>query len=428
MLSPLARVLGLWLAFACLSPAIGGEATGGTGGGGEGGVEDAGAQLAQGKSLYKQMCAHCHGIDMVSPGTGSFDLRTFPIEEHERFRSSVTKGVGSMPAWGDILTPDEVAALWSYVATRGGREPMPPAADEPGTEESFVPDLLHEGTLTVCMARNGAAMSSMRHEGGVGFDYEVTRLVAKTLGLTLDPIWYEAELDEESDPVRETYALLSAGLCDVVPGFALYEPALSEPPADRARLPRTMDLAPGETPPFVDLEPIVAVAPYARVEMGIVLGEAVADRRIDDLADLRGLTLGIEEGTLAGALVLSQAPRELVKGSVSMPPGPHFLWRLENGEFDAAMISLPAFDFHRRQNPITTLRLSNWRHPFGMNIGFAVLARHSALASALDAALSEHLADGAVAAAARTAEVTVAPPAEPRVTPAWSLSTLLRAH
>jgi len=77
------------------------------------------ALVEQGGSLFAQMCSHCHGVHMVNPGTSSFDLRKFPHEQRERFFNSVTHGKGNMPAWGDILKPEEIEALWAYVRTGG---------------------------------------------------------------------------------------------------------------------------------------------------------------------------------------------------------------------------------------------------------------------------------------------------------------------
>ena len=78
------------------------------------------AELAeQGHDLYDDMCATCHGRDMVNAGTFSFDLRKFPKDDFSRFRNSVLNGKGqAMPAWRDKLSDDDVAALWAYV--RGG--------------------------------------------------------------------------------------------------------------------------------------------------------------------------------------------------------------------------------------------------------------------------------------------------------------------
>lgn len=71
-------------------------------------------QVKRGSALYAQHCAPCHGPQMKDP-EGAFDLRTFPREQHERFTTSVVKGKGSMPPWGDLLKRDDVEALWAYV-------------------------------------------------------------------------------------------------------------------------------------------------------------------------------------------------------------------------------------------------------------------------------------------------------------------------
>jgi mono/diheme cytochrome c family protein len=71
-------------------------------------------QVKRGSALYSQHCAPCHGPRMKDP-EGAFDLRKFPPGEHDRFIRSVTQGKGSMPPWGGLLKPDDVASLWAYV-------------------------------------------------------------------------------------------------------------------------------------------------------------------------------------------------------------------------------------------------------------------------------------------------------------------------
>lgn len=87
--------------------------------------EAAEKELKLGVTTYKQFCSHCHGLDMVNPGTSSYDLRKWPADNKDGFVSAVMDGKGDMPAWGDILLPNELEALWRYVATRGGKEPFP---------------------------------------------------------------------------------------------------------------------------------------------------------------------------------------------------------------------------------------------------------------------------------------------------------------
>ena len=81
---------------------------------------DAAELAAKGKALYSQHCLHCHGLNMVNPGTYSYDLRQFPHDEKPRFVNSVTHGKNNrMPAWGDILTTQEIDEIWAYVETGG---------------------------------------------------------------------------------------------------------------------------------------------------------------------------------------------------------------------------------------------------------------------------------------------------------------------
>ena len=417
------------------------------------------ATVEMGRAVYNQLCLHCHGRDMVNPGTASFDLRRFPRDDRARFFNSVTNGRGAMPAWGDLLRPGELDALWLYVATRGGRQPAPqmqeapesiePAAAEPaatsaretGARETGAPET---GALTVCLDRHGGAMSGRLSAGGPdgggrGLDYLLSAALADRLGLAFAPLWYEGAPDARSDPARETDALLALGLCDAVAGRALIAAPPGGAPPARARpplwlnMPREWRLEQGETRlrprprRFVDLPAVTLTRPYARIEIGAVFAPGAPVRPIRAVADLAGLAVGVEQGALAGALTLLEGGAAVRARSRTFPPGPRFLWRLENGEAEAALVSVPAYDHHRIQNPLSRLALSDWRHPLGFNIGFAVPARERALAARLDAALGALLASGDVAAIAARAGVTYAPPRAPAVAPRPDLAALSAA-
>ena len=75
-------------------------------------------QIKSGSEMYARHCAACHGPRMADP-EGASDLRKFPRDQRERFVTSVAKGKNAMPPWGDLLKPDEIEALWAYVATGG---------------------------------------------------------------------------------------------------------------------------------------------------------------------------------------------------------------------------------------------------------------------------------------------------------------------
>ncbi len=78
--------------------------------------------IKRGELTYAINCSRCHGARLTNPGANTFDLRRFPSDERERFFSSVMKGKGSMPPWGDLLKDEQVQALWAYIRTESRKE------------------------------------------------------------------------------------------------------------------------------------------------------------------------------------------------------------------------------------------------------------------------------------------------------------------
>src|SRR5262245_55794453 len=73
-----------------------------------------------GREVYDDVCATCHGRDMVNPGGVTFDLRKFPKDDFERFRNAVVNGKPpAMPPWRDKVSDDDVKLLWAYVRSGG---------------------------------------------------------------------------------------------------------------------------------------------------------------------------------------------------------------------------------------------------------------------------------------------------------------------
>ena len=75
-------------------------------------------QIKKGAELYETHCQTCHGPRLANPPWAA-DLRKFPREDHARFVDTVTYGRRGMPPWEDVLKPDDIEALWAYVASRG---------------------------------------------------------------------------------------------------------------------------------------------------------------------------------------------------------------------------------------------------------------------------------------------------------------------
>ena len=70
-------------------------------------------QIKAGAEIYAANCATCHGNRMKNP-EWAIDLATIPKDDRQRFVQSVTNGKNNMPPWGDVLKPDDIAALWAY--------------------------------------------------------------------------------------------------------------------------------------------------------------------------------------------------------------------------------------------------------------------------------------------------------------------------
>ncbi len=79
-------------------------------------------QIEQGRAQYHRTCSQCHGRNMVNSGTTVYDLRKFPVDDPDRFQHSVSQGKGNMPSFKEALTAEQIAVLWAYVGSRGGKE------------------------------------------------------------------------------------------------------------------------------------------------------------------------------------------------------------------------------------------------------------------------------------------------------------------
>ncbi|HYM02710.1 MAG TPA: cytochrome c [Stellaceae bacterium] len=77
------------------------------------------AQVERGRKIYSERCSHCHGLNMVTGGNATYDLREFPSDQSERFFESVTNGKNNrMPPWGDVISQEEIGDIWAYVLSR----------------------------------------------------------------------------------------------------------------------------------------------------------------------------------------------------------------------------------------------------------------------------------------------------------------------
>lgn len=78
-----------------------------------------------GQATYRQYCAPCHGAKGKGDGPAAVAFNPPPADftnpesipklTDEQVMEVITKGRASMPAWGAILTPEQLAPLMDYL-------------------------------------------------------------------------------------------------------------------------------------------------------------------------------------------------------------------------------------------------------------------------------------------------------------------------
>jgi ABC-type amino acid transport substrate-binding protein len=279
--------------------------------------------------------------------------------------------------------------------------------------------------LRVCLDENIPLYSVHRGGAGSGFDFAVADAVAKRLGRALEVQWFESKLDEESSSALAANALLSDGKCALVGGYALVRDALGKPGAETARLPDHEGARPADRRRAVPLGTLVPGRPYHYAALTVVLGPGAASRVITGLADLDGLRVGVERGTLADAVLMLFESGRLIRWIAHVVPGRgELIPRLEANEFDAILVELRRFDAHRAANPATRLAPSGYYYQIGFNMGFVGLSTRQTLIEPVNQAIDSLLKEGELPALARTIGLTYLPPREPAIRERLSLDDL----
>jgi len=283
----------------------------------------------------------------------------------------------------------------------------------------------NQAALRVCLNEDLPPFSVRNKQGGSGFDLLVAQAVAKRLGRALTIQWYESKLDEDASTTIEANALLSDGRCDLFAGYPLMKDALGKPGLETARMPDFAGSRPSDRRRRVTLGTLVATTPYHFAALTIVLGERVKDKRIASLADLAGMNLTVEAGTLGDAILMMFDHGRFVSRISHVVPGRGELFpNLEGGEADATIIPMHRFDAYRIAHPDTKLMPSNFYLPVGFNMGFVGLAGDGPLLEQTNAAIDDMLKSGEPAAMAQAAHTTYLPPRQPYILDHLTMSDL----
>ncbi len=284
-----------------------------------------------------------------------------------------------------------------------------------------------EDTLTVCLNEHNPPYSQYRKDDASGFDLAVAQAVAKRLGRSLAIQWFESERDEASSLTIEANALLADGRCAVVAGFPLIRDALEKPGIGTARLPDFEGKKPSDRRRKVELQALAASKAYHYAPLTVVLGGAAASKHIESLADLQGVKLGIEGGTLSDAILMIYDNGRYVNQITHLITGRgELLPKLEQGEYDATLVQLHRFDVYRAEHPYTKITASGYYYRIGFNMGFVGLATGKALMDEIDKAIGDMLGSGELPMLAQAAGMTYVPPHQPDVLNGITYADLLR--
>jgi hypothetical protein len=262
---------------------------------------------------------------------------------------------------------------------------------------------------------------------GGGFDLAVADAVAKRIGRQLALQWFKTKPDPDDSTTLAANALLSDRRCRLVGGYPLVESALGKPGMKSARMPDFVDARPTDRGRSIVLGTLAPSRAYHFSALTIVLGAAAASARITDLANLEGIKLGVEGGTLADAVLMLFDDGRLVNQITHVVPGRgELLPRLEQGQYDATLVELRRFDAYRAAHPGTKLTPSGYYFPIGFNIGFVGLSTDRDLIEEVDRAIAGMVEEGELPPLAQTAGVTYLPPRQPNVSPDVMLTDLRR--
>jgi ABC-type amino acid transport substrate-binding protein len=263
--------------------------------------------------------------------------------------------------------------------------------------------------LRICLNEELPPFSVRSKQGGAGFDVLAAQALAKRLGRPLAVQWYESKLDEDASSTIEANALLFAG-------YPLVKDALGKPGLETARLPDFAGARPADRRRRVALGTLTPTTPYHFAGLTVVLAGKAKERRIASLADLEGLDVAIEAGTLSDAILMTFEHGRFVSKISHVVPGRGELFpRLEAGEADATLVPVHRFDAYRIEHPDTKLAPSGYFLRVGFNMGFVGLANGAQLIEQANAAIEAMLKDGEFAALAALAHMTYLPPRQPYI-------------
>jgi ABC-type amino acid transport substrate-binding protein len=283
---------------------------------------------------------------------------------------------------------------------------------------------LGDAPLRVCLQAKDPPFAFDQDGEPRGFDAALAGLISAQLNRPLEIQWFTTSDDPDHNPVTEADALLSDGHCALVADYPLLAGKLGRPRAGIGKLPSFVGIKPEDRQRWVQLGELVPTRAYRFDAITVVLAPTKAQRPVHALADLQGLTLGVQIHSLPDLIAMSYRQGELAQHVVHFNEERELFSKLESSDIDAAMIDRRALDAWHFAHPGTRVVSTGYQHSIGFNIGFVGLSSNGALIEAVDKVLDGLFAEGRLANLAQANGVTYRAPHKPDVAPALDLSTV----
>lgn len=271
--------------------------------------------------------------------------------------------------------------------------------------------------LRVCLQSHDPPLSSRGPGEARGFDVALSRLIAERLGRPLAIQWFVTRKDPDSNPPREASALLSDGHCQLLAGYPLMASALGRLDAPTGKLPPYQGSSPEDRHRWIKLEPLVPSRPYRFDALVVMLSPQHRGLAVRKLADVSGLTLGVQIHGLPDLIAMGYEHGRLADHVVHFTNSAELFEALQRGEIAAAFVDLHEFDAWRERHPDTPIVRSGYTHSIGFDIGFVGIPSDKPLLAAVDGIISDLLSRHALGPVAEATGLTWLPPREPAIMP-----------
>ncbi len=247
-------------------------------------------------------------------------------------------------------------------------------------------------TLRVCMDDGNPPLSYRVKGASRGVDADMAEAIAKAANRPLKIVFFEVENDRDRNVVHEINAMLSANICELASGFALFATDLGAPSRASARVPDHDGAPPRRQRPYIALQPLAASRAYHASALGVVVRDSKLN--VATLADLQHQRIGVTAGTVAGTALAMYRKGALISAMRSIAQREDIFAVLEGDTLDAVLAPLNKWDAYRLAHPQTKLRASNYQHPFRMHLGFVALASAQALLATANDVIGRSIQNG----------------------------------